>query len=487
MPEKIKTGRARSKRRRSSLTRKLNWHLFTQLFSAFLVLDLLLLLVAFCGVWQRTERSVSQIVSAVEAGASPEEDSLLAAAGFTVRWSEAPAQGAKLGGGWTAWLPQNTRQGRRTITWSEGSGLGGLFWSGASGERTAYTVEVELEQGVLSVTADLEDAVSMFSFAAVVMLVGELATLISGLFDNRKAIQKALAPIRALAETADSLNADMSPKELSKLAGKLDKIDTAHLDTRISASGGQKELNALAVSINAMLERIDQGYKAQARFVSAASHELRTPIAVIQGYANLLDRWGKDDPETRQEAITAIRSEAESMKVLVEQLLFLARGDNDSMRVQMEELNLSALAEEVFQETELIDKDHRLDGQIAPGVQVMADDGLMKQALRVVVDNALKYTPAGGRVALALAVENGTARLSVTDEGQGIPPESLPHVFERFYRTDESRARQTGGTGLGLSIAKYIVERHNGWIEVVSRVNAGTRMTICIPASPEHA
>lgn len=486
MVKKEKTRPAHSRRRRASLTRKLNWHLFAQLFSSFLALDLLLLLVACCGIWMRTERGISQIVSAAAEGASLEQDSLLAAVGYTVRWSGEPAQGGRSSGRWAAWLPENTRQGRRTITWSENSGAGRLLWFGVPGEQTAYTVEVELEQGTLSVTASWEDAESMFSFAVVVVLVGELAMLASSLFENRKAVQKALEPIRALAETAGTLNAGMSPKELSKLAGKLDKIDTAHLDTRIPASGGQKELNALAVSINAMLERIDQGYKAQARFVSDASHELRTPIAVIQGYANLLDRWGKDDPETRQEAITAIRSEAESMKALVEQLLFLARGDNDSMRVQLEELNLSALAEEVFQETELIDRDHRLDSQIAPDVRVMADDGLMKQALRVVVDNALKYTPAGGRVALTLLVENGTARLSVTDEGQGIPPESLPHIFERFYRTDESRARQTGGTGLGLSIAKYIVDRHNGWIEVVSRVNAGTRMTVCIPASLER-
>ena len=479
-----RTGRKKQPRgKNASLTWKLNLHFFGQLFAAFLAVDLLLLAVVCGGVWLRTEQRVSQIVEAVEAEGVPAQSGVLSAAGYTVTLSGEQPEGVRLPNVWTAWLPENTRDGARTLTWSERANLGGLLWVTATGERTAYTVQVETEQGTLSVTADLEEAASRASFLVLVVLVGELACLVSSLFDNRRAIRKGLEPIRALTETANTLNADMSPKELARLAGKLDQIDTAHLDTRISASGGQKELKALATAINAMLERIDQGYKAQARFVSDASHELRTPIAVIQGYANLLDRWGKDDPETRQEAITAIRSEAEAMKVLVEQLLFLARGDNDSMQVRMELLDLSALADEVFQETELIDKDHRLDAQVAQGIFVTADDGLMKQAVRVVVDNALKYTPAGGRVGLTLAASDGIARLTVSDEGQGIPPESLPHIFERFYRTDESRARQTGGTGLGLAIAKYIIDRHGGWIEVVSRVNAGTHMTLCLPVT----
>lgn len=471
----------------ASLTWKLNLHFFAQLFSAFLAMDLLLLVVICGGVWLRTEQRISDVVAAVEAEGLPDRRGALAAAGYEVKRSAAPPEGARWSGFWTAWLPENTRNGCRSLTWSETVNLGGLLWVTATGERTAYTVEVETAEGTLSVTADLEEAASLASFLVLAALIGELACLVSSLFDNRTAIRRGLEPIRALTETANTLNAEMSPRELSRLAGKLDQIDTAHLDTRISASGGQKEWRELAAAINAMLERIDQGYKAQARFVSDASHELRTPIAVIQGYANLLDRWGKDDPETRQEAITAIRSEAEAMKVLVEQLLFLARGDNDSMQVRMERLDLSALAGEVYQETALIDRDHRLDARVDEGIFVTADDGLMKQAVRVVVDNALKYTPAGGRVGLSLSAADGIARLTVSDEGQGIPPESLPHIFDRFYRTDASRARQTGGTGLGLAIARYIVDRHGGWIEVVSRVNAGTHMTLCLPAAPPES
>ncbi|MFQ7856883.1 MAG: histidine kinase dimerization/phospho-acceptor domain-containing protein [Flavonifractor plautii] len=160
------------------------------------------------------------------------------------------------------------------------------------------------------------------------MFICQLASLVTNLFKNAGSIKKVLRPIQELAATAAKLNQveRMSPEELKALAGKLDEINATHLDRRIDLPGTQKELKTLAQAINAMLDRINEAYRSQMRFVSDASHELRTPIAVIQGYANLLNRWGKDDPATRQEAIDAIRQEADSMKELVEQLLFLARG-----------------------------------------------------------------------------------------------------------------------------------------------------------------
>ena len=202
---------------------------------------------------------------------------------------------------------------------------------------------------------------------------------------------------------------------------------------------------------------------------------------MIQGYASLLDRWGKDDPATRQEAIDAIRQEADSMKQLVEQLLFLARGDNDSVPFHPQLCDLSELAAEVLRETQMLDHTHQLEGKWLCAVPVVADEGLIKQALRILVDNALKYTPAGGCITLSVQGKDGLARLTVADQGQGIDAQSLPHIFDRFYRTDESRARQTGGAGLGLSIAKWIADRHGGWFEVVSWPGVGTRFTLVLP------
>ena len=311
-------------------------------------------------------------------------------------------------------------------------------------------------------------------------MICQLVSLLSNLFKNAGTIKKTLRPIQELAAAAAKLNtaSGMSPEELSVLADKLDEINATHLDTRISVSGTQKELRELAQAINAMLDRINEAYRSQMRFVSDASHELRTPIAVVQGYANLLDRWGKDDPAIRQEAIDAIRQEADSMKELVEQLLFLARGDNDSMRIEMEDFDLTALAAEVLRETEMIDQTHIFLARWDGAVPVRADAGLIKQALRVLVDNSIKYSPEGGRILLSVRADGGAARMSVQDEGQGIGAESLPHIFDRFYRTDESRARQTGGTGLGLAIVKHIARIHNARIKLESEINVGTTITV---------
>ena len=172
------------------------------------------------------------------------------------------------------------------------------------------------------------------------------------------------------------------------------------------------------------------------------------------------------------------------MKALVEQLLFLARGDNDSVRFEPQLCDLAELAAEVLRETKMLDHTHRFSGHWLSAVPVVADEGLIKQALRILVDNAVKYTPEGGKISLSVQGQDRLARLTVADEGQGIDAESLPHIFERFYRTDESRARQTGGTGLGLSIAKWIADRHGGWFEVVSWPEVGTRFTLVLPLEP---
>ena len=348
-----------------------------------------------------------------------------------------------------------------------------------------YSVELKSAGQPYAVTVDLTGVSGALCWAGAVLLICQGLSLLTNLFRNNRSIHKVLKPIQDLAATAARLNSmtHMSRQQLEALAGELEKINAKHLDSRIDLPATQKELRALAQAINAMLDRINKAYSAQMRFVSDASHELRTPIAVIQGYAALLDRWGKDDPEALQESIHAIRSEAKAMEELVEQLLFLARGDNDSMHIEMETFDLTEVAAEVLKETGMIDQTHTFSARWEGAVPVCADVGLTKQALRILVDNSIKYTPAGGHITLSAALRDGMARLSVQDEGQGIDAGSLPHVFDRFYRTDQSRARQTGGTGLGLAIAKWIVDRHGGWFEVRSWPGVGTRMTIVLPVA----
>ena len=170
------------------------------------------------------------------------------------------------------------------------------------------------------------------------------------------------------------------------------------------------------------------------------------------------------------------------MQELVEQLLFLARGDNNTTPLHPEPFDLTAIASVLLKEARMIDGKHTFEGRWEGAIPIVADPALIKQAGRVLMDNAVKYSPNGGRILVAVGLRDGMAALSVEDEGQGIAPADLPHVFERFYRTDRSRARQTGGTGLGLSIAQWIVERHGGRFEVVSREDVGTRFTMLLPA-----
>jgi signal transduction histidine kinase len=305
-----------------------------------------------------------------------------------------------------------------------------------------------------------------------ILLILELFLLFQSWRRGRRHVARTLKPLTDLAEKARSLRS---------LAGTISSIDASRLDQRIRMDTGQKELDDLAAAINSMLNRIDEAYRLQVRFVSDASHELRTPISVIQGYASLLDRWGKDDPETLQEAISAIRSESDNMKDLVEQLLFLARGDNDTMTLYPETFDGVQLVEEVAQEARMVDPNHQFLTKDSGPVMMEADRQLIKQALRILVDNSTKYTDPGGDIWIYASLDGKKVQLTVQDTGIGIDPEQLPYIFDRFYRVEESRARATGGSGLGLSIMKWIVERHGGTIEVVSRKDFGTRTRLQFP------
>ena len=465
---------------KSSIVARLNTRLFFRLLGIYFTMDLLLLFL-FCGglfVW--SEQQAAQISTLVEERGVPSAEATewMTAGDYTVTAGTPEADGLRLPG----WLPspEETRGGVRYFNPGTVDLL--LLVTFSSGDATSYNLQMPGDEPY-AIRLDLTQPAAIFVFAARVLFICQLASLVTNLFKNAGSIKKVLRPIQELAATAAKLNnvSGMSPEELKVLAGKLDEINATHLDKRSPVSGTQKELKTLAQAINAMLDRINEAYRSQMRFVSDASHELRTPIAVVQGYANLLDRWGKDDPAIRQEAIDAIRQEADSMKELVEQLLFLARGDNDSMRIEMEDFDLTALAAEVLRETEMIDQTHIFLARWDGAVPVRADAGLIKQALRVLVDNSIKYSPEGGRILLSVRADGGAARMSVQDEGQGIGAESLPHIFDRFFRTDESRARQTGGTGLGLAIAKWIADRHGGWFEVLSREGVGTRITMVLP------
>lgn len=278
--------------------------------------------------------------------------------------------------------------------------------------------------------------------------------------------KKVLKPITDMAEIAATLGAN-------------------NLDERINVEGTKNELKDLALVINGMLDRIERSYNSQKQFVSDASHELRTPIAVIQGYVSMLQRWGKTDPEILEEAITAIAQESTGMKELVERLLFLARHDKKTLMMEMEDFNPLEVMSEIHREAKMLSDKHEFMLEVDEGCLIHGDKGMIKQLMRILLDNAIKYTPENGQITIGMACSEGQCTLSIKDTGPGIAAEDLTRIFDRFYRCDEARKAQTGGHGLGLSIARIIAVAHEGKINVRSKVGVGTTFSVRLPMLEE--
>lgn len=302
-------------------------------------------------------------------------------------------------------------------------------------------------------------------------------------------------------EGVDNQNENSEPSldasDVAELTDALDEIDDSRKRIEIQA----EELGGLEAAINNMLKRLEEGRRKQIRFVDDASHELRTPIAVIQGYANMLDRWGKDDPKVRDEAIEAIKNESEHMKTLLDQLLFLARGEMDRHVLELKPISIDVILCEIIEESQMLDKSHKYEISLASGealedddpdndVLILADVAMIKQCVRILCDNAKKYTPENGTISIKssekVAVDDkGAVKrevcIDVTDTGIGISANELPRIFDRFYRGENARADNSSGSGLGLSIARWIIEQHHGRIEAISSPGIGTKMTIILP------
>ena len=314
--------------------------------------------------------------------------------------------------------------------------------------------------------------------------VAEVIDLL-GVWGDTRRVRRKLAPLNELALRADELGrTDLT--SFDKIETLEQAIGRASVDSP-QVSTGDKDLASIEVALNRLLRQMQEAKLQQMRFVNDASHELRTPIAVIQGYVNMLDRWGKSDEAVLDESIEALKSESEHMQELVEQLLFLARGDSGRNALRKVSVNLAQVATDVWEESAMIDKSHDYVLGFDEGYrddaryQVTGDVAMLKQSIRIIVQNAEKYSPEGSTITFGVASTGGGASCSVTDEGIGMSSEAAGHVFERFYRADNARDSSSGGSGLGLSIAKWIVDNHGGTIDVLSREGVGTRFTITIP------
>jgi len=195
----------------------------------------------------------------------------------------------------------------------------------------------------------------------------------------------------------------------------------------------------------------------------------------------MLKRWGKTDPEVLEESINAIAQETASMKELVDRLLFLARHDKKTLMLEVERFDPLELISEVYREAKMLSEKHRFELLALHNMHISGDKNMLKQLLRILVDNAIKYTPDGGQITLGMRREHGCCVLSVSDTGCGIAAEEMPHIFERFYRCDDARKSSPSGHGLGLSIARIITTAHGGKLRVRSKMGAGTTFLVLLP------
>ncbi|UVI27670.1 HAMP domain-containing sensor histidine kinase [Paenibacillus spongiae] len=254
-------------------------------------------------------------------------------------------------------------------------------------------------------------------------------------------------------------------------SGKLRKIE-------ISGKDQSAELEQLARAFNQMIDRLDRTFARQKQFVADASHELKTPLTVISSYANMLSRWGRDDVNVRDEAIEAISKESKRLQNLTKSMLMLAEAEQEDW-LKLETFDLVQLADETADMLHATFQRMIRVHTPKTDVKLSGDKDKIRQLLVILLDNAIKYSK--DPIDITISVTKGNVRLSVSDKGVGIPENDMPHLFERFFRVDGARSRTTGGVGLGLSIAKRIVDLHNGQIDVFSKPDQGTTISIVLP------
>lgn len=312
----------------------------------------------------------------------------------------------------------------------------------------------------LQVVKSLVNENQFLETLAIAVLIADFCGIVFSLLSGLLISKKILTPITRITQTAKS-------------------ISIYDLNQRIETQGPNDELNLLAKTFNEMISRLQDSFELQVRFVSDASHELRTPISVIQGYANLLDRWGKADQTVLQESIDVIKKETAHMAGMIEKLLFLARSDSGFYCLEKKPFLLSELVAEVVKATRLIATDFEIINQYNDPIAIYGDPELIKQMLRALLENSLKFSSQTRRIIVNLQAFHPVARITVQDFGIGIPPEDIPKIFNRFYQVDKAKYP---GSGLGLSIVKGIVEAHTGEILVDSQPSQGTTFTVILSA-----
>jgi two-component system, OmpR family, heavy metal sensor histidine kinase CusS len=321
--------------------------------------------------------------------------------------------------------------------------------------------------GIVLMTSLAEVDRELSHLLSVLTMTIPVALAVSGVLAYFLA-RKALAPMEQLRRSTQNITAD-------------------RLDRRLPVLNRHDELGGLALTINDMIGRLERSFTEIRRFTADASHELRTPLTAIRTEAEVALSKPTATPEQRQ-LLGSILEECERLTRLTDQLLTLSREDAGVAVAGPQALDLAALTTDVVDNMRPLAeaKGVELTTRLVGAVSVRGDPARLRQVLYNLLDNAVKYTPANGRVEVTAEARGSSAVLSVADTGEGIAPEHVPHIFERFYRVDKARTRAQGGTGLGLSIARSIVTAHGGKIDVVSAPGQGAVFSVVLPLDAER-
>jgi len=272
-------------------------------------------------------------------------------------------------------------------------------------------------------------------------------------------------------------------RPLSRLAASARQVDVNALDRRLPVRGAGDELDGVAVAFNETLDRLEHAVVEMRQFSSALAHELRTPLAALRGEIELALREPGISP-ARQDAYGSQIEEIDHLTRLIDQILTLARAEAGQIRLTVAPVDLGQLAASLVDQLQPLAEARSIDLSCDPvdAVIVQGDPAWLKRLLLNLLDNALKYTPAGGRVSVRVSRLGDRARIDVQDTGAGLSPADLPRVFERFFRADPARSSSLPGAGLGLNLVQWIVAQHRGQVTVQSRLGQGSTFSVTLPA-----
>jgi heavy metal sensor kinase len=340
-----------------------------------------------------------------------------------------------------------------------------IVWFGRTPlQFLSATVENQDHTFTIQVAKDMDDYFDATARYELLLAIGIPVLLIAAIASGYWISRRALAPVDEITHAAQQI----SPSDLTG---------------RVLVPNTRDELQRLAETINSMLDRIEGAFRRITQFTADASHELRTPVTLIRTRAEIILRKSRDEGEYR-EALQEILAESERMSALIENLMVLARADAGTEALHFGKVDLCEIAQRASAQGSTLAGLRQLtwSEQIPEKpIWVNADPDSLARLLLVLIDNAVKYTPEHGRVGLLVRNSNGHASVEVHDTGIGIPEAALPHIFERFYRADTARSRDSGGAGLGLSIGQWIAKAHHGEITMKSTANDGSCFQLKLP------